>query len=218
MKKVLIGLFVLIAVAGLVGCAPDPRKEAEAYATRLAAEAQATAAAIQSDYDAQQNEIDLEARRARQAELALAWQRFVYVVGLVAVPVAIYLLFYFGRTGVAVMQGVGAAMVQAAEVKANLIHLDEKTRTFPLLRHVHGNRFLIHDANTGGTSVLDMSNAADRQLIATSGAVRLAGVVAKEARQSDDPTGVSLSTNVPVIGADAASAANVIDLVEVEHE
>jgi hypothetical protein len=71
-----------------------------------------------------------------------------------------------------------------------------------------------------------MSNPVDRQLIATSGAVRLAGVVAREARQADDPTGVSIATNVPVIDAAetndqlvvGSDVAKIIDAMEVSNE
>ena len=208
-------LLVLLAFA-LTACNLDnPRADAEAYQTRILAEVAATATAQATEIERQNAMLDLENRQARQAELQLATQRLIYFSGLVAIPVVGFVLISIGKTTVTSAQGLGEAVVLAAQTRAALIHLDEKTRTFPLLQHVHGERFLVHDPNTGGTTMLDMKNPADRQLIATSGAVRLAGVVAREARQANDPTGVSIATNVPIIGADAAQ---IIDLQEISNE
>jgi hypothetical protein len=215
--KRMMGPFALfLIVFTLSACNLDnPRADSEAYQTRILAEVAATATAQATEIERQNAMLDLENRQARQAELQLATQRLIYVSGLVAIPVVGFVLIFLGKTTVTTAQGLGDAVVLAAQTRAALIHLDEKTRTFPLLQHVHGERFLVHDPNTGGTTMLDMKNPADRQLIATSGAVRLAGVVAREARQADDPTGVSIATNVPIIGADAAQ---IIDLQEITHE
>jgi hypothetical protein len=210
--------FTFLAVATVLllsACELDnPRADADAYQTRLLAEVAATATAQATELERQNALIDLENRRARQTELQFAWQRLIYTAGLVAMPVVGYVLIYLGKITVSAAQGLGEAAVLAAQTKAALIHLDEKTRTFPLVQHIHGERFLLHDPNTGSTSVLDMSQTADRQLIASSGAVRLAGVVAREARQAEDPTGVSIATNVPIVGAEAAQ---IIDLQEETH-
>lgn len=213
--KIEFAFLVAVMVFFLSACDLDnPRAEADAYQTRLLAEVAATATAQATELERQNALIDLENRRARQADLQLAWQRLIYTSGLIAIPVVAFVLVYFGKTTVTTVQGLGEAAVLAAQTKAALIHLDEKTRTFPLVQHIHGERFLLHDPNTGGTSVLDMSQASDRQLIASSGAVRLAGVVAREARQAEDPTGVSIATNVPIVGAEAAQ---IIDLQEEAH-
>ena len=220
--------FVLLSTLLLLtACNLDnPRADADGYETRILAEVAATATAQATEIERQNAMLDLENRRARQAELQLATQRLIYISGLVAIPVVGFVLIYLGKTTVATAQGLGEAVVLAAQTHAALIHLDEKTRTFPLLQHVHVERFLVHDPNTGGTTMLDMKNPADRQLIATSGAVRLAGVVAREARQAEDATGVSLATNVPVIDAAetndqlvvGSDVAKIIDAMEVSNE
>ena len=219
--------FALFLTLLLTGCNLDnPRADADAYQTRILAEVAATATAQATELERQNAMIDLENRRAHQAELQRAWQRLIYTLGLVAIPVAGFLLVSIGKTAASTAQGLGAALVLRAESQATLIHLDEETRTFPLLQHIHGERFLVHDPNTGGTSVLDMKNPVDRQLIASSGAVRLAGVVAREARQADDPTGVSLATNIPIIDAAetdgqlivGSDVAKIIDVMEVSNE
>ena len=206
---------LLFLLAFLLAACATPRAEADAYQTRLLAEVAATATAQATEIERQNAMIDLENRQAQQAELQLATRRLIYTSGLIIIPVMAYVVISLGRTTISTVQGLGEAAVLAAQTRAALIHLDEKTRTFPLLQHVHGDRFLVHDPNTGGTTMLDMKNPADRQLIATSGAVRLAGAVAREARQSDDPTGVSIATNVPIVGADAAQ---IIDLQETNYE
>ena len=211
----------------LSACTLDnPRADADAYKTRILAEVAATATAQAVEIERQNALIDLENRRARQADVQLIWQRFIYTTGLVTIPVVGYVVIYLGKATVSTAQGLGEAVVLAAQTKAALIHLDEKTRSFPLVQHIHGERYLLHDPNSGGTSVLDMSNAVDRQLIASSGAVRLAGVVAQEAKEANDPTGVSLATKVPVIDAAETEGqlvvgndvAKIIELMEVSNE
>jgi hypothetical protein len=222
------GSFALFLIAfTLSACNLDnPRAEADGYETRILAEVAATATAQATEIERQNAMINLENRHARQAELQLAWQRLIRITGLIAIPVCGYLLVYLGKFGAKTAEGLLAATVLAAETRATLIYLDEKTRTFPLLQHIHGERYLVHDPNTGGTSVLDMNNPVDRQLIASNGAVRLAGVVAREARQAEDATGVSLATNVPVIDAAeindqlvvGSDVAKIIDVMEVSNE
>jgi hypothetical protein len=50
----------------------------------------------------------------------------------------------------------------------------------------------LHNPNTGSVIMLDVSNAAGRQLITTAGLTQLAGVIAQEAAKSQDPAGVSV--------------------------
>jgi hypothetical protein len=82
---------------------------------------------------------------------------------------------------------------RAAEVKANLVYLDPATRQFPLIiQHIHGHRYALHNPNAGSVVMLDARNHVDRQLIAESGAVQIAGVIAQEASKSTDPAGVAI--------------------------
>ena len=216
-----------VIVLVLSACNLDnPRADADAYETRILAEVAATATTQAIEIERQNAMIDLENRHAFQAELQFAWQRLIYVTGLVAIPVVSFVLIFLGKTTVSTVQGLGEATVLIAQTRAALIHLDEKTRTFPLVQHIRGDRYLLHDPNTGGTSVLDMNSPVDRQLIASSGAVRLAGAVAREARQAEDATGVSLATNVPIIDAAetegqlvvGSDVAKIIDVMEVSNE
>ena len=222
MPFVLLSTLLLLTACNL----DNPRADADGYETRILAEVAATATTQATEIERQNKVIDLENRRARQAELQLAWQRFIHITGLIAIPVSGYLLVSIGKSTSRTVDALMQAVVLVAETRASLIHLDEKTRTFPLLRNIRGDRYLIHDPNSNGTSVLDMSNPVDRQLIAASGAVRLAGVVAREARQAEDATGVSLATNVPVIDAAetndqlvvGSDVAKIIDAMEVSNE
>ena len=222
MPFVLLSTLLLLTACNL----DNPRADADGYETRILAEVAATATTQATEIERQNKVIDLENRRARQAELQLAWQRFIRITGLIAIPVSGYLLVSIGKSTSRTVDALMQAVVLVAETRASLIHLDEKTRTFPLLRNIRGDRYLIHDPNSKGTSVLDMSNPVDRQLIAASGAVRLAGVVAREARQAEDATGVSLATNVPVIDAAetndqlvvGSDVAKIIDAMEVSNE
>lgn len=218
MKRFLFVLTILIGFGLLAGCQPDPRKAAEAYEIEMRANVTATAAAQVLDVKTANDALDIEIREARKADVIETWRIFIKLVGLAATAACFYVVFYLGRAGATVATGLAGATVAAAELKALQVHLDQNTRTYPLLmRPIHNGRFLVHDPNTGSSTVLDMNNPVDRQLIATSGAVRLAGAVAQEARQHDtDPAGVSVVANVPVIGAAYAMERSVVD-VEVEN-
>ncbi|HLE91807.1 MAG TPA: hypothetical protein VI753_11715, partial [Anaerolineales bacterium] len=89
--------------------------------------------------------------------------------------------------------GMAKATVRAMDVRANQIMLDRVTRQFPLfIQHVHGDKYALHNPNAGSVVMLDVSNPADRQMIATSGATQIAGVIAQEASRSADPAGVAI--------------------------
>ena len=186
----------------LVGCEPNPKDVAKAHETTVLADERAANLAQARNVKEVNDAIDLEIRNAKKAQVIQGWQRFIFAMSLIAIPLSGWVVFYAGRSLNSAMAGMSDALVLRAELSASLIHLDEDTRMFPLvMRPIHGDRYLIYDANTGASTVLDASVPLDRQLVATSGAVKLAGVVAREARraESSDSTGVALSANVPIV-------------------
>jgi hypothetical protein len=201
MKRVLFALLVLILLSG---CAPDPRKAAQADQIRL---------------EAKQNAMNMEQARMQKAALdavqlqnaqveaghkqatAQAWRNgwnmtlkfafYVFTAGLC------YVLFMASRSiatsFATTTEGLSAAIVRAAEVKANLIQLDPVTRQYPLfIQHIGKGRFSALDMNRNIVLLLDTRSEPDRQMIATAGAVQYAGALAREARQAHDPAGVSM--------------------------
>ena len=197
MKKVLPIILLLILVSA---CAPDPRKEAEAYATRIEADQNALNseqnrqhAEQLHQFELQRRAMDQENQKAIQSQWQLALNRAIWGGSITLIIVVCFSVVSVTRTINQTVEGVGAAFVRRADVGANLIPLDRVTRQFPLfIQHVHGDKYALHNPNAGSVVMLDVSNPADRQMIATSGATQIAGVIAQEARQSTDPAGVSI--------------------------
>jgi len=192
-KKLLALALVTIALAA---CAPDPRKEAQAYAIQSGADQTAADQTIAREQgeelhalDVQQQQIEIAHRRAIAAQWDIAVNRIVWAFGYIAIAVIVAVAFSISRASL----GIGNAMVRAAEVRANLIQLNPVTRQFPLfVQHIHGAKYIMHNPNTGSVILLDERNEADRQMIAAAGVTQVTGVLAQEARASNDPAGVSM--------------------------
>jgi len=206
MKRILILVMLWILMSG---CTPDPRKQAQAFEIQSKAEQDALNNEMDRQHaeelhDIQVQELQLEEqhREATAKEWRAGLNKMIhygFIFGTIGVCVSLLALAYsFSRGAI----GVANATARMAEMRANLIYLDATTRQFPLFQHVHGERFAMHNPNDGSVVMLDMSNPADRQKIATSGATQIAGVIAQEARQSNDPAGVAI-INPPVIEVQA---------------
>jgi len=197
MKQLLPTILLVMLISA---CAPDPRKEAEAYATRIEADQNALNseqnrqhAEQLHQFELQRRAMDQENQKAIQPQWQLALNRAIWGGSITLIIVVCFSVVSVTRTINQTVEGVGAAFVRRADVGANLIPLDRVTRQFPLfIQHVHGDKYALHNPNVGSVVMLDVSNPADRQLIATSGATQIAGVIAQEARQSTDPAGVSI--------------------------
>jgi hypothetical protein len=208
MKALRVSLLAMLVLIVISACAPDPRKEAQAYATRSEADQSALTQEQQRQQSQDLHAIDMQQKQLEQQHREATAQRWEAAMnsiikwfgwaGSVAVFMAVIAMaITFSRTSL----GVGEAMVRAANVRANLIQLNPTTRQFPLLiQHVHGNKYALHNPNLGSVVMLDAGKDADRQLIATAGATQIAGVLATEARRSSDPAGVAM-VNVPIVDA-----------------
>lgn len=206
-KRISIFPLVLILLALLsASCAPDPRKEADAYATRTKAEQDALDQAQARAQDSQlheiqmQNEILLQGHREQTAQtwrnglnLLLVWSFRAFTIG------ACVLLLALAYSSSRVSIGLAQATVQAAQLRAQLIYLDERTRTFPLMLHYAGHgRYMLANPNGESVMQLDTRNNADRQMVAVFGAVTTAGMIGREARLSEDPAAISI-IQAPII-------------------
>lgn len=204
MKKSLSGLIGLICLLMLAtGCAPDPRKDAQAEQTRIEAN--------QSALDAEQLRAVKEREEADAAARAAWWRAvwnealstakfmgkiFVSAVSLSATASLCIVLVFGGWSVKNTVDGMGKAFVQRAELSASLIHMDAKTRTFPALftvSEVAGRRILTVLA-TGQKLLMDEStNPADPRLIAALAQVSTAGVLADAARNGKaDAAGLAM--------------------------
>ncbi len=192
MGKLTFALILLLAIS-LAACAPDPRDAAEATAIVLRAEQDAadrTQARTQAEAQAVIALAEAQTVSAQRTQAINSLIRWAGIFGTIAVCGAL-LATGAGFSWAAV--GTGKAWARLAEVRANLIGLNEATRQFPLVMHYLGKgRYSLANPNTGSIAELDTRRPEDRQLITVSGAVMLAGVVAREARRSVDPAGVAV--------------------------
>jgi len=191
---------IILLLIFVNACAPDPRKEAEAYATRIEAE-QKAANEIQNRQHAQQlHEFQLQSlamnqenQKAFQQQWQLAVNRAIWVGSLTLIAVVCYSMISVSKTINRTVEGIGVAFVRRADVSANLIQLDRVTRQYPaFLQYIGNGRFVGVNFNTNSVLVLDTRSEPDRQMIAQMGAVQYAGALAQEARQSNDPAGISI--------------------------
>ena len=207
MKRVLFFIVFLMLVSG---CAPDPRKEAQAFQIRSQAEQDAlnseTARAHQqelNDIQTKQLQLEEEHREATAAEWRTGWN-MVMRYGFIILTAAVCFVMFMASRSIAssfatMTQGLSTAIVRAAEVRANLIQLDPTTRQYPVyLQYLGEGRFSAVNLNVNSVLLLDTRNEPDRQMISAMGAVQYAGALARESRQSQDPAGVSM-IQTPII-------------------
>jgi hypothetical protein len=204
MKRLLPILFLILVMSA---CAPDPRREAEAYQIKSQADQDALnqsqqrqhsedvhaveiqALQVQQTIRAEELRVEQELREATAREMQNGTNRMIKY-GFIFGTFALCTLFVSVSYG---FVGVARAQVRAAEVKANLIPLDSVTRQFPaLLQYVGKGKYSLTNLNVNGTLMLDTRNDADRQMIATAGATQIAGVIASEAAKSNDAAGVAI--------------------------
>ena len=167
----------------VVSCAPDPRKAAIAFETRVMAEQSVLDAELARELRGAEG-VDAQAVRdweagVREATTQVAQERAVGFVGVMGwgltagcAVVVLGAAWSVTRT----VNGMGKALVQFAEVRSSLVHMDRGTRTFPMLRHAHGTRWALAVPSTGSVLMLDEKHEPDRMLIAALGAVCVEGL------------------------------------------
>lgn len=207
MKRLVIvaGLFFVFV---LTACgAVDPRKEADAYQTRSQADQQAANNeqqrqfnADQHSYDMQFNQIILTIKQQTMNAWIFAKRLMIWSLGIwgslaIAATLA-SLAIGFGIASV----GKGRAVAQAEAFKAQQMLPDPVTGLFPLLRHVHGSKFAMHNPNTGSVLMLDENNPADARLIHALQITQATYLEAKYVANSKDPAGAAM-INPPVLSS-----------------
>lgn len=200
----------LLALLILASCGQDPRKEAKAYEIRAAADSQSASDELQRQQAAelhalelQRQQAELERIQAAQPERIAAYKLYWETARIVG-AFALALVILAAAVSLArVSHGLATVTVEAASLRANLIPLDRVTRQYPLLRHVHGSRYMLNNPNTGSVLMLDTQRDEDRQMIAAMQVTQLAGVIGQEARQSADPGALGMM-QPPIVHAQAA--------------
>lgn len=154
MKRVLVILFAF----ALWSCAPDPRREADAYATRKHAEAEAARAEQERIQDAEAH--DLFMSRANEVS---AWISRTMVTAMMAGMFVMATAALSGGIGLAlVFIAGGASIAKRNWHMPNRIPLDTVTRQFPLLpTYLGGGRYSLANPNDNTVLMLDTHNGAD---------------------------------------------------------
>jgi len=208
MKRYKVFFIGLLAWVLITACAPDPRKEAEAFSIREQADQDAL---NQEQNRAQAQELhklqmqDLQVQQGHKEATAREWRtalnNAIHIGSWFAIAALCYAFFMTARAYSLSVTGLAEAIVQAAELKANLISLDPTTRQFPLvIRQLGDHIFVAFNPNTDSVRLLDANHSPDRQMISAMGVTQYVGALAREARQASDPTGVAI-INPPVIDA-----------------
>lgn len=185
MKRIVIILFAMLVITS---CAPDPRREASAYATRKAADT----AAGQAQQDMRHEEEVHDMWMSRLNDVS-AWASTMVMTSMIASMFAIFVALVstgIGFSFVSIGTGIGFAKRQLT--RPNQIRLDPVTRQFPLLiTQVGDGKYSLSNSNTGSVTMLYERNEADRLLIAAMSATQHAGALGHEARLSHKPEAIA---------------------------
>jgi len=181
-KKLIVLSIFLIA---LVACAPDPRNQADADNSRVLT-TQEAANQVQQRQLAQTTYVEKLA--AFKETWRAAFPTIAVCVQVVTVALSISLSLAMVGTGGGIGYAgfnLGKIAVFAARIKAGLIPLDRKTRTFPLyIQHIEANKFTLHNANTGSVVYLDCDRKEHRELVSAVSEIQRIGVLAYETGQA----------------------------------
>jgi hypothetical protein len=202
-KQIPLIILVLLSFS-LIACQPDPRKEADAYATRVQADQDALNQQQNRDNAAQMQAAQMAEWRLQQGHreaVAQKWRNAlnntIQIGSWFVIAALCYFVFFSTRSVTQAVQvasvGISQALVDRAHVRAHLIPLDPTTRQYPaLLHHIGKGRFALVNPNANSVMILDTRSEPDRQMIAAMGAVQYVGVLSREAGKSMDPAGVSV--------------------------
>ena len=189
MKKIFLLLLLMIT---LVGCAPNPLDEADAYAMTVQADQKAAADELARSIKQQKAEYDAQRKAAAAVEIDAAIQTVIRIATLCAVLVLIAFAASLSITLRDIGRGAGQAAIKAMDLKAHLIPLDPVTRQYPLLLQSIGNyKFSLTNPNTDSVLILDTRNAADRLMVLSMARTQATGTLARESRLSLKPGEIS---------------------------
>lgn len=198
MTLILICVFLAF---GLAACADDPRNVADANATTLKAQQDAFDQQQARDQKSAEEQLLLEQKKAQSQQWIESWNFYVRW-SMVFITIGTAIVILSTSTGASwALIGIGRAASFAAALRARQIPLDPDTGSFPALTYEGHGIVALTDLNTGLTVKLDTRNEADRQLIAGSMALRLGGVVSRNARlaKKGDAAGVAMVGTHPVV-------------------
>lgn len=175
----------------IISCAPDPRREADAYATTTEADSRAADAEQQRAHQEALHIQEMQNREAVQSAWQNALNQIIRTGTLFAEFAVVMLLLGVGVSGVWMMFATSKAYSIWAENKANQIQLNSTTRQFPLIKYAGKGFVSLTNPNDNSTLLLDTRNEPDRAKIIAMANVQHSGALAHEARLSHRPGDVA---------------------------
>ena len=186
MKRAVVLMLVMMFVTA--SCTPDPRRDADAYATRKLADDTAAAQAQARAQDAELHTLAM----ARIEEVS-QWISTLMMTALMATMFVV--LVSFGSFGIGssfVLIGAGIGAAKRNLLKPNQIRLDPVTRQYPLLiTKIDDGKYALSNPNVGSVTMLYDRNPADRMMIQAMAATQHAGALAYQSRLSHKPGEIS---------------------------
>ncbi len=181
MKRIIIIVLLMFVTTS---CVADPRREADAYATRKAAEMQAYAQKQALQQDAEEHALLMEKLR----EVG-AWISTMMMTTMIAVMFTVFVSMASLGIGVSFASiGTGIGMAKRELVKPHQIKLDRVTHQYPILPVYLGNgKYSLTNPNDGSVLMLDTNNPADMLKVRAAFGVQHTGTLAHHARLSHKP-------------------------------
>jgi len=194
-KSALILTLGLLALL-MAGCAPDPRRQADADATRMEAEQLAANQEQVRKQDAEEHEI-----KTNFVKTAAPFINAAIKSALIAVMFAAFVTISSFGVGMSVITiSAGFSTARRNYAKPIQIRLDPVTRQYPLLMNkVSEGKFSLTNPNTGSVTLLYERNPNDKLLIQAMSAVQYIGAMGHEARLSHKPEALTSVERLPEI-------------------
>ena len=202
-KNFLFALILLTLTLSLSACAPerDPRNIADAYATQAEAdrlneqvEYQLQQQAITDEIANQEAQTRLEIFQATKTRLIESAHTAINILTICVIAAAGYFILQSSRTAVDITRRMGEATAAALELRASLIPLSAKTRTYPLqITQVDGDWFATNHSIGAVYRIDQGGQPPNPQMIAALAAVQQTGLLAMEARKSKGKAGRAAS-------------------------
>lgn len=185
----------LLAVL-LAGCAPDPRRQADADATRMQAESDAEEDRQTREQDAQEHDLVIDHWKTAAPFINAAIR--AALISLMFTAFVIIASFGVGMSTVTISAGISTARRNFD--KPIQIKLDPATRQYPLLMNkVSEGRYSLTNPNTGSVTMLYERNPNDKLMIQAMSATQFIGAMGHEARLSHKPEAIASITTLPQI-------------------
>jgi hypothetical protein len=204
MRQISIFAFLFLVLA-LTSCAPDPRKEAQAYAITTKAQQDALdqeqarqQSADMHELDVRNAEVIAQRHEATAGEINRGLIKFAFFVFTFGTAAICYTVFRGSQIVVKTLQGIGEATEIRAMHRASLLPLDANGNYPAYIARLGGGRYSITDLNTHTTMLLDVKNDPDAQMVAAAMAIRQTFVLASQSVRAAD-SGQSISKIDPSI-------------------